>query len=194
MAREYILGKDLVLYFLFNGQYYALAHSTDCEININTEVQETTTKNTLRGRTYDYTGKYGYTLKPKGFASFFDVPNIVVMQQLIMTGTKVQFAFTDQFSVQYSGTLLVTVSDITSQFDQVAAFSNDMTGDGELLIVTTDVPPIPLPSENVTIIDQFGNVIATIVAPGSYSVLRFDTIDEGLASKAVPSLIIMEGE
>jgi len=192
--QEYIAGKDLNLFFQYNGQYYALAHSTDCEINISTQTQETTTKNTLRGRTFDFIGKYTYTLKVKGFCSFFDVPSFVSLQQLIMTGTKIQFAFTDQFSIQYSGTLLVTVSDITSQFDQVAGFSNEMTGDGELSIVTTDVPPIPLPSEVVTIYDQFMNVVAVIVAPGSYGVLRFDTMDCGLAAKTPPPLIIMAGQ
>jgi predicted secreted protein len=194
VAREYILGKDLILYFNYNGQYYALAHSTDCELNISTDKQETTTKNTLRGRTFDFIGKYTYTLKTTGFCSFFDVPSFVALQQLIMAGTKIQFTFTDQFSVQYSGTILVTNSDITSRFDQVAAFTNEMTGDGELSIVTTDVPPIPLPSENVTIIDQVGDIVATIVAPGSYSVLRFDTIDCGLADKAAPNLIIIAGQ
>lgn len=191
---EYILGKDLSLFFSFNGQYYILAHSTDCELAVMGEMQETTTKNTLRGKTFSFTGKYSYTLKAKGFSTFFDVPNFVVLQQLIMTGTKIQFAFTDQFSVQYSGVLLITTSTITSQFDQISTFQNDMTGDGELGIIATDVPPIPLPTETVNIIDQFGNIIAVITAPGSYQVLVWDTIDEGFAVKSAPLLVIMEGE
>jgi len=191
---EYIKGKDIDLFYNLNGQYYAVAHARDCTIKVTTETQETTTKNTLRGRTFNFIGKYTYTLALKGITNFLDVPNIAILQGLIMTGTKVQFAFTDQENVQYSGVVLLTSSDMDSPYDGLSQNSFEMTGDGELGIITTDVPPIPLPNETVTIIDQFGNVVATIIAPGSYSVIRFDTIDEGFADKPIPTLIIIEGE
>lgn len=191
---DFVRGKDLALFYMLNGQYYAIAHSTDCKLSVTTETQETTTKNTLRGKTFDFTGKYSFTLSLTGITNFLDVPNIVVVQQLIMTGTKIQFVFTDQYAVQYSGVVLITTSQIDSPYAALSTFSNDLQGDGELGITTTDVPPIPLPSENVTIIDQFGNVVAVVVAPGSYSVIRFDTIDEGHAVKPASNLIIIEGQ
>lgn len=189
---DFIRGKDLNLYFVLNGQAYVVGHATDCTIKLTAEIQETTTKNSIKGKTFDYTAKYTYMLDCKEFTSFADVANLSVFQDLILQSGKLNFIFTDQYSIQWTGTVLLTESDTDSPFAAISSTTLNFQGDGELVKVTTDVPPIPLPTENVTILDQFGSLIAIIVAPGSYNVLRFDTIEQGHADAPQPDLIIMQ--
>jgi hypothetical protein len=113
---------------------------------------------------------------------------------MILTSGKLSFVFTDQAQIEWTGTVLLTESDTDSPFKSVSSSSLSFQGDGELTKVTADIPPLPLPGGNVTIVDQFGAVIATVVAPGSYSVLRFDTIDCGHAVKPPSDLIIIAGQ
>lgn len=191
---DFIRGSDLNLYFTIAGVSWVVGHSTDCSIKVTADVQETTTKNTLKGKTYDYTNKYSYTLTLAEFTSFLDVPNLSVFQDAIMQATKLLFVFTDQFSIQWSGTVLINDSETDSPFAAISSTNITLQGDGELVKVTTNIPPIPLPTETVQIIDQFGNVIATVVAPGSYAVLRFNRIEQGHAVRNDPQLIIMSGQ
>lgn len=188
---NFILGKNLNLYFTLNGNDYVIGHATACSIKLSAEIQETTTKNSIKGRTYDYTNKYTYVLSLTEFTNFVDVANLSVFQDFIMQSGKVNFIFTDLSFVQWTGTILITESDTDSPFDKISSTTLTLQGDGELTKVTTNIPPIPLPSGNVTIVDQFGAIIATVVAPGSYSVLRFDTIEQGHAAPQTNLLIIM---
>lgn len=191
---DFIRGKDLNLYFVLNGTGYVVGHATDCSIKLTAEVQETTTRNSIKGKTFDYTAKYTYTLSLTEYTSFADMPNISVFQDMILQSGKLNFIFTDLNYIQWTGTVLLTESNSDSPFAAISASQLTFQGDGDLTKVTTDIPPIPLPSETVTIIDQFGAIIATVVAPGSYSVLRFDTIDCGHAVKPPSDLIIIAGQ
>ena len=189
---DYIRGSDLNFYFVINGIGYSVAHATDAQIKLSRELLEKTTKDGTQGKRFSYAAKYSYTLSVSEYTNFVDVPNISVIQDMILLAGKMDFIFTDLNYIQYTGTVLLTESDSNSPFDQISASQLSFQGDGELTKVTTNIPPIPLPTETVTIVDQFGNVIATIVAPGSYAVLRFDTIDEGHANAPLPQLIITQ--
>jgi len=191
---DYIRGSNLNLFFLLNGVACVLGRATQCSIKLTAEVQETTTRNTIKGKTFDYTAKYSYTLSLTEYTNFVDIANLSVFQDFIMESGKVQFVFTDQNFIEWTGTVLITESDTDSPFKSVSSTTLTLQGDGELTKITTDIPPLPLPTENVVISDQFGNVIATVVAPGTFSVLRFDTMDFGGAIKPPPDLIIIAGQ
>jgi len=194
MTAEYIKGYNLNLFFMLNGIACVVGRATACSIKLTAEVQETTTKNSIKGKTFDYTSKYSYTLSLTEYTNFIDIANLSVFQDMILTSGKLDFVFTDQYQVEWTGTVLLTESDTDSPFKSVSSSSLSFQGDGELTKVTTDIPPLPLPGGNVTIVDQFGNIIATVVAPGSYAVLRFDTIDCGHAIKPPSDLIIIAGQ
>jgi len=189
---DFILGKDLLFYVVINGVGYSVSHATDTSIKLSRELLEKTTKDGGSGKRFNYASKYSYTLSVSEYTNFIDAPNISVFQDMILLTGKMNFIFTDLNYIQWTGTVLLTESDSNSPFDQISASQLSFQGDGELTKVTTNIPPIPLPTETVTIVDQFGNVIATIVAPGSYAVLRFDTIDEGHANAPLPQLIITQ--
>lgn len=189
---DFIRGVNLNTYVTINGTDYVLGHATDCVLKLTAELQETTTKNSIKGKTYDYTSKYSYTLTVTEYSNFVDIANISVFQDMILRSSKINFIFTDLNYIQWTGTILLTESDTDSPFSGISSSSLTFQGDGELTKVTTNIPPIPLPTGNVTIIDQFGAVIATVVAPGSYAVLRFDTIEQGHANAPAPQLIIMQ--
>lgn len=191
---DYIKGYDLNLFFYLNGIPCVIGRATACSIKLTADIQETTTKNSIKGKTYDYTSKYTYTLSLTEYTNFVDIANLSVFQDMILTSGKLSFVFTDQAQIEWTGTVLLTESDTDSPFKSVSSSSLSFQGDGELTKVTADIPPLPLPGGNVTIVDQFGAVIATVVAPGSYSVLRFDTIDCGHAVKPPSDLIIIAGQ
>lgn len=194
MAVDYIKGKDLMLFVQLNGVNYPIAHSTDCDLELTGDIQETTTKNNLRGKTFNYTGKYTWVITMKGFTNTFDVPNVSVIQDAIIQATKLFVTFTDQENIMWYGDILVTSYKVDSPFAGISTFSQNMQGTGELTKVTTDIPPIPLPGGTVKIIDQDSNIVAEIVAPGMYSVLIFNIIDCGGAVQPLPNLIITAGE
>jgi hypothetical protein len=188
---DFILGKDLNLFFMLNGLPFPVGHATTCTLKLTADIQETTTKNSIKGRTFDYAAKYTYTLECNEYTNFADVANISIFQDMILQSNKLNFIFTDQASVQWTGAVLLTESDTDSPFAAISSTTLSFQGDGELAKVTADVPPIPIPSGQVTIIDQFGATVAVINAPGSYGVLRFDTIDLGGANAPTPLLIII---
>lgn len=189
--QQIIQGKNLNLYLTLNSVAYPVGHATDCTINISANTQETTTQNSLKGKTFNYTGKYGYKLSLKGFTNLIDIANISTFQDALMQSAKLFFVFTDGANIQWSGFILMDEVDLDSPVAGSSSFTNSMTGDGELTKVTTNIPPTPT-APVVTIVDQFGNIIATVSAPGTYPVLRFDTIDEGDAFGPSPQLIIIE--
>lgn len=189
--QQIIQGKNLNLYLTLNSVAYPVGHATDCTINLSADTQETTTQNSLKGKTFNYTGKYSYKLSLKGFTNFIDIAHIGTFQDAILLSAKLFFVFTDGQNIQWSGFILMDEVDLDSPVAGLSSFTNSMTGDGELIKVTTNVPVTPA-APVVTIVDQFGDVIATVSAPGTYPVLRFDTIDEGDAFGPAPQLIIIE--
>lgn len=189
---DFIRGSDLNFYFVINGVGYSIAHATDCQIKLTRDLLEKTTKDGGSGKRYNYGSKYSYTLSVTEFTNFVDVPNLSVIQDMILLAGKMNFIFTDLNYIQWTGTVLLTESDSNSPFDQISASTLSFQGDGILTKVTTNIPPIPLPVETVTITDQFGAVIATVIAPGAFSVLRYDTMEQGGANAPNPDLIITQ--
>lgn len=187
---DVLQGRNFNIYFTLNGYSYPAAHATDGKITFSSDVQETTTKNSLRAKTYNYLGKYTWTLELEGITNFIDVANVAVFQQAIMQSNKLSIIFTDLKNIEWAGTVLITDTDLDSPVKSVSTFSNKMQGDGELVLTDSYVSP-PAPGSSVSIIDQLGEVLAIVPAPGVYNVLRFDTIDCGHAVQSLP-LIIMQ--
>lgn len=190
-----IHGKNLDISFPINGILSVAAHATNVVLDLTADTQETTTKNGLKGKTNDYQGKYQYTLSLDGITNFIDRANISNFQDCILNGVKLPFVFTDNNEIEWTGTILVTNVNVSSQFDALSLFKSTLLGDGDLVKVQTNpLPPIGL---SVEIIDQFGDLIANVAAPGIYSVLRFDTIDlhsfdPTTDTEITPPLIIMQ--
>lgn len=190
MSGTIIKGSNLNLYYLLNGVNQPAAHATNCKISLTADTQETTTRNSLKGKTFDYLGKYSYTLTLDGITNYIDVANIGVFQDAIMKSNKLNFIFTDDFNVEWSGTILMTQNDVDSQLKDISTFTNAMLGDGELTRIDINTGPLPPLGNTVEIIDQFGDILANVVAPGTYSVLRFDNINCGNASTVSPLIVI----
>lgn len=317
-----INGRNLNLYYKYNGITYPACFATDCKLTLTADTQETTTKNSLKGKTFNYQGKYGYTLSLRGITSLIDIPilaafnstntevvvpftdsnaqlkidgvefftlntnqtrndtiqagklisfigfsendsvgtnptltmlvykdevlhyaqtianidgagmiynitsqsgstyrwsvtadddgtfvtpvnipdtvtgtskgvNVGTFQDYILLSNKMDFIFTDNENIEWSGTVLLTQVDNDSPVDNVSTFSNAMLGDGELIKVISGVIPPPA-GLSVIIRDQLGDVIATIPAPGEYTVTRFDSIDLGDSTMQSPLIIITQ--
>lgn len=71
-----INGRNLNLYYKLNGFTYPACFATDCKLTLNADTQETTTKNSLKGKTFDYQGKYSYTLSLRGITSFITLAGV----------------------------------------------------------------------------------------------------------------------
>jgi len=191
-----LTGQDFFLYYVINGYNQLAAHATDVTLSYTSETTETTTKDGLKGKTYDYRGKYGYTVSLKGITNFIDIANIGQFQLALMQSVKMPFIFRDANEVQYTGTVLITGVDLDTPNAAMSTFTNNMLGDGDIVPIFYDIPPTP-PGSSVSIIDQFGALIASVLAPGTYGVLRFDTIDlhsfnPGTDTEIIPPLIIMQ--
>lgn len=185
-----IRGKDLQLYCPTGGNPAIVAHATDCTLKLSADINEVTTKDGLKGKSYSYGGKYSYTLELKGITNFIDQTNVGTFQQAILQSEKLQFIFTDSFNVQYTGQVLIPEIDFDSPVDGVSTFTNTMQGDGELLTVVNSQGNVPI-GLAVDIIDQFDNIIVVVPAPGSYTVVKFDTIEQGGAADQVNQIIII---
>jgi len=184
-----LTGQDFFLYYVINGYNQLAAHATDVTLSYTAETTETTTKDGLKGKTYDYRGKYGYTVSLKGITNFIDIANIGQFQLALMQSVKMPFIFRDNNDVQYTGTVLITGVDLDTPNAAMSTFTNNMLGDGEIVPIFYDIPPTP-PGSSVDIIDQFGTILASVLAPGTYGVLRFDTIDCGHAIQSTPMIIM----
>lgn len=184
-----IAGKNLDIYFPIRGTLAVAAHATNVVLDLTADVEETTTKDSRKGKSNNYQGKYSYTLQLDGIVATDDPANVFDLQDCILNGTKLPFVFTDNNEIEWTGNILMTNVNITSQFDALSLFKGTLLGDGDLVKVNTNpLPPLGL---SVEIIDQFGDLIANVEAPGIYSVLRFDTIDCGGAD-SIGTLIIMQ--
>lgn len=186
----YIKGKDLIFYLFINGQNVSIAHAKTCTITTTASVLPTTTYLSGNAETNDYTGKYAYTIKGDGVVYTGDLVDGFKFQDFQTTFTKINWTFTDNNNVQWHGVCLVTSTTYDSSFDNVSTFQNELLGDGEYTFVQNNVTPIPPIGAAVTIIDQFGNLIATVPAPGSYGIVKFNAIDCGAAYQATPLITI----
>jgi len=182
-------GNDLVLYIVIGGVNTAVCHTKDTKLTIEADIQETTTKDGGNSKRYEYQGKGGFSLTCNGLTNYLDVANFSYFQDVVLNRQKIPFVFTDNEDTTYTGTVLVPSIDIDSPDNAISSFNTTLIGDGPLV---KDNSPIPIPTNIVQIVNQFGDVKALVEAPGSYSVLEFDTIDQrGWVS---PDLIIIAGE
>lgn len=190
MNGSIIEGKNVDLYFLENGYNFVVAHATNFQINTTAPIQETTTKNNLKGTTFDYVGKYSWKLVLSEITNLIDVVNIATFQRAILESTKLTFIGTDVNNIEWTGTVLITSTDTDSPFNAVSNSTVEMQGDGELGIISDNIP-VPPAGSSVTIIDQLAEILAIVPAPGTYQVLKFNNIDCGHAVQNNP-LIIMQ--
>ena len=190
---DIIQGRNLNLYIKINGFNQPVGHAKDCKLVITADTHETTTKNTLRGKTYDYANKYGYTLQLEAITNFIDYANLGTFQNAILQSNKLSYIFSDLNDVEWSGTVLVTQADLDSIVNSFSTYTANFLGDGEIVPVYTCVNPPPI-GASVNIIDQLSEILATVPAPGTYQVLKFDTIDCGDAYQSNVQLIIMPAQ
>lgn len=172
-----IKGRDLIFYIQIAGQNIPLCHAKTCTINTTASTLPTTTYLSGKGETNDYAGKYAYTIKGDGLNDPFDLANNFTLQSLQITFTKINWTFTDNKNIQWYGIALITSTTFDGHFDAVSTFQHELLGDGEYTFINGVIPPIPPVGSSVIIQDQFGNPIATVTAPGIYTVTKFDTID-----------------
>jgi predicted secreted protein len=172
-----IKGKDLIFYIKIGNVNYPLCHAKTCSINTTAGTLPTTTLGSGRGETNNYSGKYNYTIKGDGITYIGDQVDNFTLQTAQTSFNKINWTFTDASNLQWSGVALVTSTTFDSAFDAVSTFQNELLGDGEYTFIKATIHPIPPLNDAVTIQDQFGNPIATVQAPGTYTVTMFDTID-----------------
>lgn len=173
-----IKGNDINFYVNVSGTYIPYCHATDFTIQTSADLLETTTKSGIKGKTYEYSKKYGYTISLRGVATLLDDQNFYTIQQQIGNFEKLEWLATDNKSFEYRGTVLIANTGLDAPLDQLSTFNVDLQGDGEFTQAGY-TPPVPV-GNNVIIYDQFQNVIANIPAPGSYNVLRFSEIYDDL--------------
>ena len=185
---DIVKGNDLVLYFPFDGENVPACHTKDCKLTIYADLIETTTRDGGNNKRYEYQGKGGFSLTLSGLTNYLDTPNFSYFQDVVLNRAKINFLFTDNDGITYTGTVLIPSIDIDSPDNAISSFNTTLQGDGPLV---KDSTPIPIPINVVDIIDQFGDLIADITAPGTYTVLRYDTIDQ--RGWENPDLIITAG-
>lgn len=173
----FIKGKDLYFYMLIGNENVVLFHARTASINSTSGVLPSTTKNSGNAETNEYSRKYAYTIKVEGLTYIGDQFTGFNLQTAQTSFTKINWTFTDNENVQWYGVALVTSTTFDGDFDNLNSFDAELLGDGEYTFIQSDVPPTPPIGDTVSIIDQFGNVIAVVTAPGTYAVTKFDTID-----------------
>lgn len=186
----FIKGKDLIFYVIIGGQNVPLLRAKTATINTTAKTLATTTFASGKAETNDYSGKYAYTIKGDGVVYIGDAVDGFTLQNAQTTFTKINWTLTDNNHLQWYGVCLVTTTEFTSGFDAVVLFSNELVGDGEYSFVKTNAPPTPPIGIAVTIVDQFGNTIAVIPAPGVYSITKFNAINCGGANQSTPLITI----
>lgn len=185
-----IKGKDLVLYVVVSGINVPIFHSRTCTINTTATTLPSTTLGSGFAETNEYSGKYAYTIKGDGLVYIGDNATGLTLQIFQTSFTKVNWTFTDNANVQWYGVALVTSTTFDSPFDNVSSFNMEFQGDGEYTFIDSNVPPVPVINASVRILDQFGNLITSVPAPGSYTVTKFNAIDCGNAFQNTPAIII----
>lgn len=187
-----IKGKDLNLYLPTDSGLVAFCYATDCEITLTADIYETTTYGSGAGKTYNYRGVYGYTLSLSGVTCFEDAFDTGTLQDAILNSEKLLFYFTDNNQIEYSGRVLIPEVGIDSPADAISLFTSTLMGDGEL-VKTEYGSGGGSGALSVNIVNQLGEIVAVVPAPGQYNVVMFDTIRQGGAWGVTPDLIITSG-
>lgn len=174
-----IRGKDFIFYILVGGVPQPFLHATDCTLKTSADLLESSTKNGINGKTFEFSGKYTYTVSINGQSTLLDPTNFYTLQTALQNSTKLLFTFTDNNQVMYGGTLLIYDTEITSPHDAISQFKGEFQGDGDYTS-SAAVGPTPPIGYSVQIKDQNGATVAIVPAPGVYNVLRFDEIYDNL--------------
>jgi predicted secreted protein len=187
---NYVKGKDLIFYMIKGGVNVPLCHAKTCTIATTAAILPTTTLGSGKAETNDYSGKYAYTIKGDGLTFIGDELSNFDLQNAQINFNKINWTFTDDVNIQWMGVALVTTTSFDSAFDALSTFNNELLGDGEYTFIQAAEPPLPPVGSVVNILDQFGNLIASVPAPGVYNVTRFNAIDCGNAFQNTPLIII----
>lgn len=187
-----IKGKDLNLYLPTDSGLVAFCYATDCEITLTADIYETTTYGSGAGKTYNYRGVYGYTLSLNGATTYDGFFDVGTLQSAIINREKLLFTFTDNNQISYTGRVLIPEVGFDSPADAISLFTSTLMGDGEL-IITEYGSGGGSGGLSVNIVNQLGEIVAVVPAPGQYNVVMFDTIRQGGAWGVTPDLIITSG-
>jgi len=177
MAKRIITGNELIFYIQLSVGYRSICHSKDTKLSTSADLLETTTKDNGKGKRYEYGGKTSTTLTVNALTNTIDDANFSEVQDIILQTRKLPFLFTDNNNIQWSGTVLLTTFDLDSPDNAVSSFNGTFVVDGDLVKAFDPDMPLPPAGSTVQILDQFGNILAIVDAPGTYSVVQFDTLD-----------------
>lgn len=131
-----IKGKDLFLYIKVAGVPTAVAYAQNCEQTITADAIECTTFGSNSFKDYVY-GDRGYTLTHTGLTTIQKNYSSLALQQAIINGTKIDFVFgglDPANGVFYSGTCMITQTDLDSSYDGISTFKATLLGCGALAI------------------------------------------------------------
>lgn len=134
-------GKDIMLYANLNGVKKPFCHARNTTLSVDVDLIESTTRNNIRGKTYEY-GHYSYTLSLDGLSTLDDDANFLVLLQAAVLGRKIGYYFeaVNNKNLQFFGNLLVPHIEIDSPHDAISSFKGTLQGDGDFSIMLDGVP------------------------------------------------------
>ncbi len=138
-----IKGSDLVLYLNNGTSLVPVCYAQNCQLNISADVLETTTFGSNNFKSYEYS-TVGATLQHSGFTSFKNQTNTLQLIEAILNRQKIEFNFSEK-GIIFSGTVLITSTDLDSQYDAASTFKANLLVDGKLTLTklsTTTVLPL----------------------------------------------------
>lgn len=182
-----IKGSNFNFYGLVDSEYGKLCTATNFVVTKTADIIETTTKTTGRWKTFDYQGKLGWTGEVSLLVTFTEGFTLNSFEDFLYNLGKLQIQATDDDTVQYTGSAVITSITWDSPNGGICTGTVSLQGDGEFAKATAPLPPTTV---DVDIIDQFGATIASVPAPGTYQVVRFNRIIQGGALRNEPDIII----
>lgn len=174
-----IKGKDFMFSILLDGDLEILCHATDFTLNVATKILESTGPANGLWDTFIPAGN-SYTLSVPGVVTYTDPLNIVQLQLLQKANTIVSWlAGIDQSGgLQYSGSMFISNTNMTSQFRDAVKFDMAAQGTGELMIRRLPI------SRQVYLASTKGIRLAGCPNPYPVGILWYDGTFIGVAADA----------
>lgn len=134
----FVNGKDVIVYTYFNGAWRMYGCGRSCTLSIATSTIETSTTGsgiwaTFKPQKNSFSGSIDgiVNLEPGEMITIADLQNLqITLQPLLM-----RFSMVDALGNDYicEGTFYITNSSITGSVNDVATFSIELIGSGELV-------------------------------------------------------------